>query len=173
LSSAFDATRPFASSNGAGADAQAPRLLGAARAHVHVDLPPLVGRLLPLAARLVERARDGPFAREHLDAAAGRGPPGPHAEVVDGEEAVVAHVRDGEADLVEVREERERRPSPGSAQPRERRAERVALDLGDAAERLAHHLRDGVLVPRGAGRAQQPVEELGDGHCAEPSHRLR
>ncbi len=95
------------------------------------------------------------------------------AELVYGDQRVVGDVRDGGADHVQVREEREQWPVAAAA--RDQIADGVGLDLGHLTDRSADDVEGEVLVPGGPVRTQQAVEELRDGHpagslwpCASP-----
>ena len=80
-----------------------------------------------------------------------------------GDQGVVRDVRDGEADHVQVRDESEQRALARAA--RDEVPDRVGLDLGDVADRLAHDVEGQLLVAGRAVRANERFEECGDRHC--------
>jgi hypothetical protein len=125
--------------------------------------------LLPAAAaELVQARRDHtrerPLAREHVDPLADHRVRVEAADRSHRGDAVVAEVRDDDADLVDVPDDGEGRPAggPGHADPRA--AEDVGRDLADGRGGLAPHLRRGALLTGRSGRRQQPFEQLGKGH---------
>ena len=85
-------------------------------------------------------------------------------ELVDREQPVVADVRDGEPDDVDVREEREPRRAARAGLPGDEVADGVALDVGDAVEGVAHDVVGEVLVAGGAVGTEQRVEQRRHGH---------
>ena len=83
---------------------------------------------------------------------------------MDCDQPVGLDVGDGEPDHVEVGDEREQRaPRPPAD---DEIPDRVALDLSHVADRVTDDVEGQLLLPGGAVREQQRVEELRDGHLA-------
>jgi len=80
------------------------------------------------------------------------------AERPHGREAVVAEVRDDRPDLVDMADERERRPSGRARHAHPRAAENVGRDLADGRGRLPPNRGRGALLPGGTGRRQEALE---------------
>src|SRR5262249_31150763 len=138
------------------------------RANVDPELAPL-GVLVALR-RADDDARDGAVAAEHDDAPVDRGPRRPAGELVDRDQAAVLDVRDDQADLVRVGEQRERPAARLAGEPGERLAAAVALDLGERGRLAADDRHGGVLRAGGCGRTQQLVEQGREGHAREASY---
>ena len=56
------------------------------------------------------------------------------------------------------------RPAGGARDARDGRADGVGGDLGEGRGRLAEHRGGGLLVAGGAGRDEQPSEDVREGH---------
>jgi anthranilate/para-aminobenzoate synthase component I len=80
------------------------------------------------------------------------------------EQPVLLDVRDRDADLVDVADDRERRAVVAGADAREGGAERIGGDLRETRRRLAPHTRGLLLVPGRAGRLEKRSQEFGGGH---------
>jgi len=127
---------------------------------VHVQLLPL--DLLAVLHLPRDHARDGAVAGGDLDALA-VGDAGPRAaELVDGDQRILGDVGDRQPDHVQVRDQREQRSVGCPA--RDQVPDRVGLDLGDVADRVAHDVEGQVLVPGRPVRANECFEELRDRH---------
>ena len=101
---------------------------------------------------------------EHVDALADHHLRVEAADRTHGGDAVVAEVRDDDADLVDVADDRERRTSSRARHAHPRAAEDVGRDLADGRCGFPPHGRDGVLLPGGTRRRQQALEQLGKRH---------
>ena len=137
-----------------------PRLLAAARADVDVQLTHLGNLLALLLALEVDRlAADDPRQRAlagvHLDALADEDLRVPAADPGDAQEPLVVDVRDDQADLVDMPDDRQRRgPRDRPGDTRDDRAHDVGADvLGELARGLREHGRRRPLVAGGPGGA--------------------
>lgn len=107
-------------------------------------------------------------AREDLDALSDQHLGRPAAEATEEENAVVVDVRDDQADLVNVAEEREqRRFLTGRTNPRDRASHPVDLDVGELGRGLAPDRRRLGLEAGRAGRLQQPQKQVRRRHAQE------
>ena len=88
----------------------------------------------------------------------------PAADGGEPEEAVVVDVVDDQPDLVDVADDREHRPAAGAGHARDGRADGVVGDLGELGAGVAEHRGGRLLVAGGAGRRQQPAQDVGDAH---------
>src|SRR4029079_6218483 len=80
------------------------------------------------------------------------------------EQAALLDVRDRDADLVDVADERQRRRAVPRAHAGERRADRVRGHLGEFGRRLAPDARGLLLVTRRARSVQECEQEVGGRH---------
>ena len=151
----------------AGADQRA-QLVAVLRADVEEQILVVDRLALLAAAQLLQAchhdAGQRPVPREHVDALADHHGRVEAADRAHGGEAVVAEMRDDDADLVDVAHDRERRASRRARHAHPRAAEDVGRDLADGRGGLSPHGGDGLLLPRGTGRRQQAFEQLGKGH---------
>ena len=136
------------------------RLLAVARADVDVQLLPL--DLLVVLDLARDHARDRAVPGPDLDALAVADVGTRASEPVHGDQCVVGDVRDGEADHVQVRDQREQRAFARAA--RDEVSDRVGLDLGDVADGVADDVEGQVLVAGRAVRANECFEECWDRH---------
>ena len=113
---------------------------------------------------------DGAALRPDLDPLPVRDVRAPAAEPVRRDQAVLGDVRDGEADHVEVRDEGDQRAVRPAA--RDDVADRVGLDLGDVADRLAHDVERELLVPGRPVCPDERFEESGS-PCPQSTGALR
>ncbi len=141
---------------------QRPRLLAVLRADVDVELPPL--HLLVVLHLARDHAGNAAVLRPDLDALPVGHVRAPAAELVHGDQRVVADVGDRGTDHVQVGKEGEQRPVPRA--PRDEVPDRIALHLGDACDGFADGLEGQLLVPGGAVCAHERVEKLRDRHRA-------
>ena len=108
-----------------------------------------------------------PVPREHVDALAHHHGRVEATDRPDRGDAVVAEVRDDDADLVDVAHDRERRAFGRAGNAHPRAAEDVGRDLADRCGGLAPHGGGGMFLARRTGRGQQAFEQLGKGHGRE------
>ena len=144
-----------------------PRVVAVARADVdeeilELDLVVLVP--LPRPSLLADRAGHAAVACHHLDALRQQHLRQPAADAAEVQEALVVDVRHREPDLVDVTDERERRAAGGPADTRDRGAERVGRDLGEALRGTTPDRRRLGLVAGRPGRGEQLAEQVGKLH---------
>ena len=123
-----------------------------------------VDRLLPDHSGHAAGARRqfDPLADQHLRV--------PAADPDETQEAAVLDVRDDQADLVDVADDRERAAAAGPGHSRGGTAHHVAADvLGEAARGVAEGRGRGGLVARRAGSGQQRAQDGRDRHDADPT----
>jgi hypothetical protein len=171
LSSAREAMRPFRKLDrdarrehrGVADPYRAPGIVCVARADVDVQVLDLDG--LPILALLPgeplrgDHAGNAPVAGEDLDALAEQDLRVPAAEPAEREVAALVGVRDREADLVQVAEEREQRPAARPSHARHR-----------VPDGIAGHLRRTRRPPRATPRRRRLPTRSGRasrGACAE------
>ena len=148
------------------------RLVAVFRADVDVEVLD-IGDLLSLLlleqvdGLLADDARQVTVAGDDLDALADEDLPVPAADAREVQVALVVDVRDDEADLVDVSDERETRAVADGGDARPRGAECVAADLGEAPRRLPPHAGRCALVARGTGGGEQGAEQIGEWHGPE------
>ena len=155
---------------------EAAQLVAVLRADVEEEVVRLdrLAVLAPLAL-LPSRGDDagnGAVAGEDVDALAGHHGRVPAARLAHRGEPVVAEIRDDDGDLVDVADERERRPSGCAGHAHPRVAEDVGRDLADGRGGLPPHGGGGAFLARRDRASSAGVRaDSGSGHGRERHYR--
>ncbi len=142
---------------------QLPRLVCVLGADVDVEILELRHLLAILVLEQVDRlatddAGDGAVPRADHDPLADEHDRVPAADLAEAQVAVIVDVRDVQADLVDVADDREGRAAGRSRNPGPGGADVIGRDLvGEAGATLAPHLRGRRLMARRPGRGEQLV----------------
>ena len=154
------------------------QLVAVLRADVEIEVVRL-DRLAVLAALALlpscgDHAGNGAAAGEDVDALAGHHGRVPAARLAHRGEPVVAEIRDDDGDLVDVADERERRPARRAGHAHPRVAEDVGGDLADGAAASRHTAAAARSWPEGPGVVSRRSSRSGRGTAADTTcARLR
>jgi hypothetical protein len=113
---------------------------------------------------LADHARDDAGLRRHLDALADQDHRIPPADADEVDVTLVVDVRDDQADLVDVADDRDTGTVARPGDARGDRAHDVGGHLGERRARLGERAGRRRLIARRAGGGEQAAQDVGEGH---------